>query len=61
MNSLPELNTKGQKLTFERIFSVKKLSNGKLRWREECDGWFEEELSPEESLQLLETIKNFIA
>ena len=51
----------GKQFVFdERIFSVTKLKNGNIEWREGCDNWYEEEITVKESLQLLEEIKTFI-
>ena len=44
----------------ERVFAVFKLKNGMFYWEEQCDGCFSETLSKEDSLILLDEIREFI-
>ena len=50
----------GKQFVFEQIFSVTKLKDGNIQWQEGCDKWLEEDLTVEESLQLLDEIREFI-
>lgn len=49
-----------QGLVLGDVFSIEKTGDDQYTLREECDGWYTEELTKKELLLMLDEIKNWI-